>query len=144
VSDSLDRARERRASLRSAMGSVESMLAAPTPSREGLWRKELGEALVTLQDALGWHIAATEGPDGLLEEIMAAEPRLAHKVNRARTDHERLRTEVERAIVATEAATGVDALREQVVSLLGNLVRHRQLGSDLVYEAYNVDIEAGD
>ncbi len=32
------------------------------------------------------------------------------------------------------------ALREEVTTLMGQLVRHRQSGSDLVFEAYEVDL----
>ena len=35
-------------------------------------------------------------------------------------------------------------IRDQVVSVLTEIVRHRQLGSDLVYDAYNIDIDAAD
>jgi len=34
----------------------------------------------------------------------------------------------------------VDAQRDRLLALLGSLVRHRQRGADLVYEAYAVDI----
>jgi hypothetical protein len=30
--------------------------------------------------------------------------------------------------------------REEVTTLMGQLVRHRQKGADLVYEAYDVDL----
>jgi hypothetical protein len=32
------------------------------------------------------------------------------------------------------------ALREEATALMGLLVRHRQTGSDLVFEAYEVDL----
>jgi hypothetical protein len=32
------------------------------------------------------------------------------------------------------------AFREEVTTLMGQLVRHRQKGADLVYEAYDVDL----
>ena len=32
------------------------------------------------------------------------------------------------------------AFREEVTTLMGQLVRHRQAGADLVYEAYEVDL----
>jgi hypothetical protein len=35
----------------------------------------------------------------------------------------------------------VDTVRDRGTALLGRLVRHRQRGSELVYEAYTVDIE---
>jgi hypothetical protein len=34
----------------------------------------------------------------------------------------------------------VDDVREAATALLGRLVRHRQRGSDLVFEAYEFDI----
>lgn len=144
MSDSLERARENRASLRSAMREVESALAAPTPAREGPWRHEIGAKLDVLGDALESHIAATENEDGLLAEIMSSAPRLARRVERARTDHERLRADLQQASTAVEADADVNVVRDNVGSLLIDLVRHRQLGSDLVYEAYNVDIEGAD
>jgi hypothetical protein len=35
-------------------------------------------------------------------------------------------------------------IRRRVVNLIGRLTLHRQAGSDLVFEAYNVDIAASD
>jgi hypothetical protein len=35
-------------------------------------------------------------------------------------------------------------VRRRVTSLLGRLAMHRQLGSELVFDAYNVDIGDGD
>ncbi len=32
------------------------------------------------------------------------------------------------------------ALREEATALMGQLVRHRQAGADLVFEAYEVDL----
>ncbi len=32
------------------------------------------------------------------------------------------------------------AIREQALQLLTAIVRHRQLGADLLYEAYDVDV----
>jgi hypothetical protein len=34
-------------------------------------------------------------------------------------------------------------VREQVTSVLSDLIRHRQRGADLVYRAYAVDIGGG-
>ena len=37
-------------------------------------------------------------------------------------------------------ATDVEGVRDLGTALLGRLIRHRQLGSDLIYEAYTADI----
>jgi hypothetical protein len=68
-------------------------------------------------------------------------------VERARNEHETLRQTVERTLAAVPRdGSDVDVAhaRDMVVELLTAVVRHRHLGADLVYEAYNVDMEAGD
>jgi hypothetical protein len=37
-------------------------------------------------------------------------------------------------------AWALDDARDELQRLLGRIVRHRQLGADLVWEAYNLDI----
>src|SRR4051812_35001686 len=130
MSDSLERAREHRASVRAAMGDVESALAAPGSGREGSWRRDLAPRLAALAEALDWHIATTEAADGLLADIVSAAPRLAHQVERARGDHARMRSDLQQAAAAVDAGADVHALRDQIVTVLTELVRHRQLGSD--------------
>ena len=50
---------------------------------------------------------------------------------------ERLLAERDEGLADDEA---VEAHREACIQLLGRLVRHRQRTSDLIYEAYAVDI----
>jgi hypothetical protein len=129
------------------MGDVESALGAPAPGREGAWRRDLGVKLAALSEALEWHIAGTEGDGGLLAEIAASAPRLTHRLDRARTDHGRLHSDLSRlcaAVDAADAEADVAVLRDDVLVLLTDLARHVQLASDLVYDAYSVDIEAAD
>src|SRR5258706_7117356 len=117
MSDSLERARGARASLRSAMGDVESALAAPGPGREEAWRGELGESLTALSDSLEWHISGTEGEDGLLAEILTTAPRLAHKIDQAHADHGRLRDAITQATADIETHAEIGVLRDEVVHL---------------------------
>jgi len=145
MTDALGAARERRAGLRSALGEVERSLASPAAGREEAWVKTLHADLQRLSESLDLHIQASEGPGGLLEEILHDEPRLAHKVDRARKEHQELRYRTDRALDAvSDPAADIRGAREQVVEVLGGIVRHRHLGADLVYEAFSVDIEAGD
>lgn len=144
MTNALEGARERRASLRSAMGEVESALAAPAPGREEPWRRELALRLRSLDEAMERHVAGTEGDGGLLAEIMASAPRLAHRVEQAKDDHARLRAGIAAACATVEAEEAVAGVRDRVVTLLTEVVRHRQLGADLVYDALNVDIDAAD
>jgi hypothetical protein len=43
-------------------------------------------------------------------------------------------------LIQGQAATTSDDLRDALVRLFADLVRHRRRGVDLVYEAYHVDI----
>ena len=148
MSDRLDQARANRAGLRASIGRVERAMSGPATGRTDVWSKELATELHGLSNALEEHIEQTESPSGLLADIIEAAPRLAHRVELTRNDHSHLRDRLKSALEAVELAnsaqgTVADA-RDRVVELLTGLVRHRHLGADLVYEAYNVDIEAAD
>ena len=147
MTDHLDEARSSRLGLRSSVGSVEKSLAAPASGRSDAWAKDLAAELQGLAIAIDQHITLTEAPNGLLEDIVRLEPRLAKRVERARAEHESLRETVARTLDAVPADgkdVDVARARDMVVELLTAVVRHRHLGADLVYEAYNVDMEAGD
>lgn len=148
MSEWLERAREHRAGLRSAIGRVERALSGPAGGdRADAWSKELREELTDLSAALDLHVVTTEAQDGLLADIVIAAPRLVHRVELTKADHVELRRRLGAAGTSLDAAVdeaGVQAARDAVVELLTALVRHRHLGADLVYEAYNVDIEASD
>lgn len=128
------------------MGEVERSLASPATGREPAWSKTLDKDLESLAQALENHIAASEAPGGMLDDIMQVAPRLAHQVERARRDHTELRYRLEaaRRTLGTDGGADIRHAREQAVEVLAGIVRHRHLGADLVYEAFNVDIEAAD
>lgn len=146
VTDSFDQARTNRAGLRAAMGEVERSLASPAVGRVQAWVKTVRQDLERLSEALENHISASEAPGGMLEDVVQAAPRLAHRAERARRDHTELRYRLEAALKALPVGDEGDthACREQVVEVLAGIVRHRHLGADLVYEAFSVDIEAAD
>ncbi|HZU72686.1 MAG TPA: hypothetical protein VE990_07930 [Acidimicrobiales bacterium] len=146
MSNALEQARERRAGLRAAMGDVERSLASPAAGRTEAWVKTLAEDLRRLSTALDLHIEATEAPDGLLADVVSSAPRLANRADQARRDHQNLRYRLHTAQEALTAGPEPDLheVRERVVEVLAGIVHHRHLGADLVYEAFNVDIEAAD
>lgn len=140
-------AKTRRRGLREAMAALETVVAGPS-SRQG-WLREVEASLVDLRKALDAHIEEVEGPDGLLAEIMESTPRLASDVEILRQEHRELVTALIRAEEISQAVEIDPAydplrLRRAVTTLLGRLTLHRQRGSDLVFEAYNVDIGAAD
>jgi hypothetical protein len=145
--DALHAARARRRGVRAALAALESACA--SSSGDLTWNKVLGERLVALGDAFDHHVAVTEGDDGLFEEILDAAPRLARRLGALRSDHVEIAGLIAAATAALPTATtenpdGVAAMRDAVTELMGRITRHRQLGADVVFEAYNVDIEAGD
>ena len=147
MSDRLDEVRQHRAGLRAAVGRVERSLSSAARGRVKAWATDLRDELANLSVALEQHITSTEAPDGLLADITAAVPRLARRVQRTKDDHVHLRDAVAAALAALPDGDDEEPVanaRTKVVELLTAIVHHRHLGADLVYEAYNVDIEAGD
>jgi hypothetical protein len=145
MDDELREMRDQRASLRTAMGRVESSISRPAPGRVEAWSTELREQLEVLSAALEVHVDATEAPGMLLDDMVAARPDMADRVDAARQDHKLLRYEVHAVLIAlpTDEA-GVGDIRVQVVSLLSGLARHRQAGADMMFEAYRIDVESAD
>jgi hypothetical protein len=131
------------------MGQVERAVAAAASGRVVPWALTLRERLVQLLDAFDHHIQVTEAAGGLLEEVVAAAPRLAKRVAQLTDDHVAIRSSLHNAIAELQQPdsldeAGVALIRELVLDLLRQIAHHRHLGADLVYQAYNVDIEATD
>jgi Hemerythrin HHE cation binding domain len=138
---SLDSLRRRRAELREAMSDLEAALAAPVAGTEEPWPDRVRAALDALAADFATHVEITEGPDGLYHEVLATAPRLADAVAHLTKEHTKIRGLVDAAHESVSAPEAdVERVREQGTELLGRLVRHRQRGSDLVYEAYEFDI----
>ncbi|MEO1064563.1 MAG: hypothetical protein AAFZ07_24345 [Actinomycetota bacterium] len=134
----------RREAILDATAAVEAALAAPAAG-EG-WRETLRNALIGLHLTIHDHVAETEGPDGFLLRVRDDAPRLARQVERLigeHTDLTDLSTKlIERldgvALERTEEEAA--AVRDDALHLLATVVRHRQRGADLIYEAYQVDV----
>jgi len=139
----LQTARLRRMALHEAMEHMEFTLA--RASRTENWVGEVERALNALQDAMEAHIVDVEAPDGLLNEMIEVAPRLSGEIDVIRREHAELTTLWQKADVAVHDP-GRDSfrIRRVITALLGGLAEHRQRGSDLVYDAYNVDIGAAD
>ena len=139
----LEQLRRRRAELLESMSAVEHALAAPAPGRQERWAEGVHVALAELCADFDVHIDITEGPDGLYHEILTTAPRLSGPVARLTREHALIRGLLDnlQARVGEPGITpNVDEVRDRCTVLLGRLVRHRQRGSDLIYEAYTVEI----
>lgn len=139
----LERVRAQRAELGEAMAALEAALDLPAglgPS----WRGRVRAALTELAHDLRDHVELTESADGFYDDILTKAPRLSRAVAQQKAEHAALLAEVERLLTERdEGMPGTEAVashREAANHLLGQLVRHRQRGSDLTYEAYAVDL----
>jgi len=145
LSPTLAETARRRADLRDALVDVEQAISRPAVGREPEWTKGVVLRLEGLAHAIEEHVEITERPEGLYDEISTKAPHLATKIDRLREEHPVLRdrTQVLLTKLQTTAigpAWPLDEARDDLQRLLGQMVRHRQLGSDLVWEAYNLDI----
>lgn len=139
--------RARRAELREAMGRLERSLAAPAAGRAVVWGEQVNVVLVELAEDFAEHIEVTEGTDGLHQAILTGDLRLANAVNVLALEHSQIAGEIDDLVAGTEppvTAMYAEEVRSRATVLLGRLVRHRQRGADLIYEAYQTDIGGGD
>ncbi len=101
------------------------------------WR----DLLEPVRAALTEHRHATEGEQGLYADVVLDAPRLARMVDGLVAEHGELDTAIASLARAAERTdTDAEALRADVQRILDDLDHHRQLDSDLVYEAYATDI----
>src|SRR5437773_1516084 len=100
----LEAARAQRLSLRAAMDEVERSIVSAATGRPSEWATRVNDRLTRLQAAFDRHVEITEAQDGLLEEVIEEQPRLAHRVERLRKDHVDIRVAVEEALAAVKDA----------------------------------------
>ncbi|GAC1517397.1 MAG: hypothetical protein NVS1B12_02540 [Acidimicrobiales bacterium] len=145
----LGQAREDRKGVRAAFDRLERAASRPASDRTREWCDAFGARLTELRAAFAHHVEVTEADDGLFAEIIAAAPRLAHRTDELRQDHRDIEQAIDRAAARLETDPRPDHkavvhARDAALDLLTRIARHRHLGAELVYDAYNVDIEAAD
>jgi|BarGraNGADG00212_1021973.scaffolds.fasta_scaffold11204_4 hypothetical protein len=146
----LETVRRRRAGLRRAMLDLEQAASGAATGRETRWLGDVRAQLDEVDARFASHIAGTEGEDGLYTEVLEVSPRLANAVNRLRAEHDEitaavtaLRGEIDQVVahgLDDDAVDSLAAARESINRLIARLVRHRQQGADLVFQAYALDI----
>lgn len=140
----LDEVRRRRAELRQSMGLVEFTIAQPVRHDPLRWLDAVEAALVELDEDWSDHIDVTEGGKGLYADVKATAPRLSRKINRLLAEHEVLAemlTDLRQAVASARTKPAeVATVRAVATRMLTQLSKHRQRGSDLVWEAYAFDV----
>lgn len=142
----LNSARVHRAGVRAAADDLERAIALAGTGRSASWATGVTEALTKLRDSFEHHIAVTEADNGLFTEVIEAAPRLAHRAEGLRREHVAIREAITQALADLKNMSDdrLDEMRETIVAILGQVVRHRSRGAEMVYEAWSVDIEAAD
>jgi len=139
----LESVRRHRAELRESMSALETALATPAVGGRARWGQRVHVALVELTGDFREHIAITEGPDGLYRDLLKTSPRLSDAVGALAREHAQITGQADdllARLTTPDVTADIDSVRDLGTALLGRLVRHRQRGSDLVFEAYEVDI----
>ncbi len=145
--DPFESSRHRRRGVRQASAELEEALARPAGQDPKTWSTDAADRLQLLGGAFQNHARQSEGPGGLLGEIIEQAPRLANSVHRIKQEHVDILREIveaEGAARRNQDAQDIPGLREQSLGLLQAIARHRQRGADLIYEAFSVDIEGSD
>ena len=141
----LGEVRDHRAELQESMNEAEHALAGAAGRNLDAWAGHVQTALRRLSAAFGDHVAVTEGPGGLYDDIQDTAPRLAGEVDRLTREHGKIAASLEDLLERAAALEGANAadvaeLRQRGTALLAMLSHHRQRGADLVYDAYEVDL----
>jgi hypothetical protein len=137
----LEQVRALRGELGESMHALEDALSLPLGL--DVWGRRVRAALTEFAHDIGEHVAVTESAGGLYPEMTASAPRLASGIAAQLEDHRFFVAEVERLLQARDdgiSRADLGAHRDEITALLARLVKHRQRGSDLIYEAYEVDI----
>lgn len=134
---------ERRQALHTALvgvdGELDGLATQQDPDRD-----RLAAAVRSLRDAVADHVREADAPDGLLAQILSDAPWFAARVQRLRDDHEQL---MERATALIDDVTTdrpVGELLPEARLLSTHISEHRHAGTDLLMDAYMLDIPAGD
>jgi hypothetical protein len=119
------------------------------PGRQEEWLVGIHGALETLRGALSEQAENSLGPDSLLSAIRIERPYLCPKIDQLRRRYQAVCGQIEelnaelRSVAELEAIDIADI--RQTLDLIASELRYqRARESDLVYEAYSLDLGEGD
>lgn len=119
-----------------AMRAVERAIS--TGPQSPSWHNLVSNRLAGLRGA---YIGYLEASMGGTKAAVDDNPWLSARLIMLRRDQARVADEIDRLIEACTSAADIEALRQQIVALLGRVARTRQREVGLLYES--VDMELG-
>lgn len=136
-------ARARRERLHHALVGLEEALTSPS-RRPDVWLTRVRGAIEEMRVTVLDHVTESEGPDGLLAQITEASSWLGPRVEQLRAEHDHLVSAADQLAASAADATDPDEVGDAAWTLLEQVSRHRRRGADLLYDAYALDVAAGD
>ena len=146
LTPALQQAGQRRKTLHDSLVHLEEALSSAASGRTADWTAVVVKEMHEVGAAFEQHIVVTEQSDGLYDEILERAPRLAGNVRRLREEHPEITEGITQMIAKLDLVEigaedwPLDKARDDLQRFIGSVIRHRQRGADLVWEAYNVDI----
>lgn len=142
------RSRSERRGMRSSMRLLEDALTRPASGRTTAWTYEVALEFDHLRLAMREHVLVADAEDGLLLEILEQQPRLEPQIKALHDDFEEiesLATSMRATLDEVEGGEPPAAAetRHQLRELLGRLRSHQSLESDVIWEAFALDIGVG-
>ncbi|HSK24998.1 MAG TPA: hypothetical protein VK906_17570 [Egicoccus sp.] len=143
LEEAAQQAEARRAALHVVVVDVTAALATRAPGSDA-WFDAVRAALGRLQDGLRAHVREAELPGGLLAEIVHWQPEYEARVTAMRHEHETMLARVEELVDRSRTSLPADELQRDADELIGLIDRHRHKALELVLDAHNLDVAAGD
>ncbi len=131
-----------------ALHELELRAGSPAPGRKVQWLGQVLHALDVLEEMLATQYENSADPDSILSDIQRDQPRLHNRVVQLRRDSRHLHEAVSRLHTQLETTPPDDInfvdVRQRLDRVATELRYHRAKEADLIYEAFNVDLGAGD
>jgi hypothetical protein len=134
---------ERRERLLQAILSLTEVLRAD-PEPVDAWSARLRDAAAMLAETIHEHVEEAETEDGFLDQVTQDAPGLAARVEALRAEHPVMRADARRMLETWPEDADPEALRAHVEPILSATRRHRERGTELLMDAYELDLSAGD
>jgi predicted RNase H-like nuclease (RuvC/YqgF family) len=133
----------RREDLRAALVDLEDALSGPVGDREH-WAERVHGTIEHMHRTLQQHVRDTEAEGGMLAQLEEDAPWLQGRVEQLRREHDELLERTDDLLSRCRGDADLEDVRERSLALLQTVSRHRHQGTDLLYDAYMVDISAAD